>query len=245
MEDIDGICEELDSNVDLNFDELNYDECFDGSDNQACELSQQNAAELRSVLSVMRFGAESIRNDDEKVKFYTGLPTYKVFETIFKILEPYAGKQIVPSCPLVDEYFATLAKLRLELLSKDAAYRVGVYESDFSKMFHKWLNVMYSELKQLIIWPDHETLRQNLPLCFRKHYSKVVCKIDCFEIFIERPVSLQARAATYSQYKKHNTVKVLIGITPTRSISKAWGGHVSDKVITQVFLIVSVMEMLY
>ena len=62
------------------------------------------------------------------------------------------------------------------------------------------------------------------------------CIIDCFEIFIERPVAFTARAATYSNYKKYNTVKVFIGVSPTGAItyiSSVWGGRVSDKMITQ------------
>ena len=39
LEDINGIYEELDSNINhLNFDELDYDECFDGRDNSQSEV---------------------------------------------------------------------------------------------------------------------------------------------------------------------------------------------------------------
>ena len=52
-------------------------------------------------------------------------------------------------------------------------------------------------------------------------------------------MSFTARAATYSNCKEHNTVKILIAVSPTGSIvhiANAWGGRVSGKTFTQEFL---------
>ena len=211
--------------------------------NYCTELAKTNAEKsmllqlrdtLESQVERERFGGESIRDDDVKTCFYTGLPTFTLFIALFNILKSYA--QVVPESKGMNEFFAVLVKLRLNLPMKDLAYRLHCSESNFSTIFHKWLHIMHHNLSQLIQWPDGETLRANLPPSFRKHYSKVKCIIDCFEVFIERPMSFAARAATYSNYKKHNTVKVLIAVSPTGSIvyiSNAWGGRVSDKIITQ------------
>ena len=46
---------------------------------------------------------------------------------------------------------------------------------------------------------------------------------------------MNARAQTYSNYKSTNTIKYLIGITPSGGISflsAGWGGKASDKLIT-------------
>ena len=51
-----------------------------------------------------------------------------------------------------------------------------------------------------------------LPQCFNTRYNKVVCIIDCSEIFIQRPTALTARAQTYSNYKSYNTVKILVAL---------------------------------
>ena len=127
-----------------------------------------------------------------------------------------------------------MIKLRHNVPMNDLDYRLHVTEARF---FHKWLDVMHCNyVKQLIVWPDSETLQQYLPSVFHTNFTKVKYIIDCCEIFIERPVAFTARAATYSSYKKHNSVKVFIGISPTGAItfvSSAWGGIMSDKVITQ------------
>ncbi len=75
-----------------------------------------------------------------------------------------------------------------------------------------------------------------MPMEFRKTYRKCVIIIDCFEVFMERPTNLKARAQTWSNYKHHNTCKFLIGISPQGSvtfISKGWGGRVSDVHLTE------------
>lgn len=66
-------------------------------------------------------------------------------------------------------------------------------------------------------------------------HSKLHIVIDCSEIFIDRPKSLDAQAATWSDYKSHNTVKFLIGISPAGYVtflSDCYGGRASDKFIT-------------
>lgn len=179
-----------------------------------------------------------IRGDDKRTKFYTGLTTFILFQTVFDFVVPLVQtlQKMPGKLSLMDEFLMVLMKLRLGLLNEDLGYRFGVSNSTVSRIFHKWLESMYCRLKPCIRWPDKETVRKTLPIAFQKHYLKVRCIIDCTEVFIERPTSLRARAQTYSNYKKHNTIKFLIGITPSGVIcflSKCWGGRVSDKELTQ------------
>ena len=73
--------------------------------------------------------------------------------------------------------------------------------------------------------------------CFRaRFWTKITTVVDCFELFIDRPSNLTARALTWSYYKNHNIVKYLIGITPQGTISfisNGWGGGTSDQHITE------------
>jgi len=79
---------------------------------------------------------------------------------------------------------------------------------------------MNIRLQDLIIWPDRDALRKTMPSCFQESFGeKIAVILHCLAIFIERPSNLKARAMTWSNYKHHNTIKILLGITPQGLIS--------------------------
>ena len=134
------------------------------------------------------------------------------------------------------EFVIVLMKLRLNMPQQDLAYRFQVSHSTVSRIFSSWLVVMDTRLFPLLSWPEREQLWRTMPQCFMYSFrKKVTVVIDCFEVFIEKPTNLLARAQTFSSYK-HNTIKLLIGITPQETVShlsEAWGGRTSDKFLTE------------
>ena len=72
----------------------------------------------------------------------------------------------------------------------------------------------------LITCLPQEAVRINLPSVFIKAgYKKCPVVLDCAEVFIERQKSLINQACTWSEYKHHNTIKFLVGISPTGYIT--------------------------
>ncbi|CAN7940132.1 unnamed protein product [Ixodes hexagonus] len=180
---------------------------------------------------------ESFKNDDSRVRFYTGLPTFPVLLAVFQLLEAYVPHTSRNALPKFQEMVVTLMRLRLGMPLQDIAYRFQVSQATVTKIVDKWLGVMHVRLGGLVRWPEREDLRRSMPASFRAAFGvKVAVILDCFEVFIDRPSSLVSRALTWSQYKHHNTVKYLSGIAPQgviTFISKGWGGRTSDKELTE------------
>ena len=203
---------------------------------QVHELHMQMALK-ESELERSKFGIHWLSNE-ESVKFYTGLPNKSTLMALFNYLKPSIvkkGQGRSRKLTLENEFLATLLKLRLGLLNQDIADRFGVSEPTFSRMFIRWINVMYNDLMRLFPWPSKELIRRRMPLQFSRFPSTRII-IDCTEIFIQRPSSLQSQSLTFSNYKHHNTFKVLVGISPGGAVtfvSDLWGGRVSDRHLTQ------------
>ncbi|XP_062593212.1 uncharacterized protein LOC134254688 [Saccostrea cucullata] len=200
------------------------------------QLICENSSLKLQINSVRTFNVDTFSGDDRKVSYYTGLPSFITLMALFNFIEPYIPDSPRISVTKFQKFILVLIRLRLNAPVQDLAYRFQIGTSTVSRIFLTTLHVLYVQLKDFIYWPTREELRKTMPMEFRKYFGlKVAVVIDCFEIFIERPSNLLARAATWSSYKHHNTVKYLIGITPQGCISfisEAWGGRTSDKHIT-------------
>lgn len=212
-----------------------------------------------------RFNSElksKLLKDDKSVKLNTGLPSKGTFQALVIFCKPrfdntryWAGparvvsskvkrafkktpKKSGPSRKLSveDELLLVLMKLRLALNNTFLANLFGISDALCSAVITTWIKVLAKELRPLIFYPDKVETRKMLPKSMAAKYPNLRCTIDCSETFITRPRDLNLQAATWSDYKKHNTMKYLVGIAPNGHvsfISKAWGGRATDRHITQ------------
>ena len=158
-------------------------------------------------------------DSDDKVRFYTGVHSMELLMVIFDHVVTHVTRQTL-TLDRFQEFILVLMKLRLNTPLQDLAYRFNVSLATVSRNFNHWIIIMDRRLSPFVRWPDREELYRTMPQCFLYAFGrKTTVIIDCFEVFIQRPSNLLTRAQTFSSYKHHNTIKVLIGITPQGNIS--------------------------
>ena len=172
-----------------------------------CETLENQTSHLTKIISDKSFTQESFENDNERGKYYTGLPSFTILLTIFNLVKAFLPHGPNSKTSKWQEFIMVLMRMRLGLPVKVISDIFGISESSGSRIILKVLDVLYVRLKPSIFWPDRETLHKTMPREFRLCFKlKTTVIIDCFELFIERPSNLLARAMTYSNYKHHNTV---------------------------------------
>ena len=212
--------------------------------------SNQLMQQLQQEKNRKDFSLDRFKNDDKKIRFYTGFVSFGMFLACFdfllasaKQMRTWQGKRTSmderttekpgpkPKLSHLDQFFLTMVRLRLGLSVEDLADRFGINPSTVSKTFITWINLMYVKFKELPMWMSQSQVNRWMPPYFKKWYPTTRVIIDATEFFIEKPSSLARQSATWSSYKNHNTFKVLIGISPDGTmvfISNLYEGSVSD-----------------
>ena len=118
----------------------------------------------------------------------------------------------------------------------DLTTRFNVSVSCISNIIISWANFLYLRLGSLNIWPSKETVCQTMPLSFKDQFPNTRVIVDATEIKVEIPSSLVLQSQTYSNYKSTNTLKGLVGISPSGRItfvSQLYTGSISDRELTE------------
>ena len=125
----------------------------------------------------------------------------------------------------------------------DLHYRFGISIKSVSEIFPTWLDRLEYCLGSLDKIPElDECLAQLMPESFKGGFEDIDLIIDCTEVWIQKPSDPIAQSATWSEYKEHNTGKILVGVTPVgfpRFVTDVQPGSISDDDITSTSGIVS------
>ena len=173
-----------------------------------------------------------IEKNDEATKFYTGLSSWKLFDYLATSLEnaypamSSSGKLSLAGLKISPIVLVVLCPVSVK------PFRDGLTDIHFREMSDN-----------LAIMRNHSV---KLASYFQRALSKNKVHHRLLRGFIEHPCSYKARAQTYSNYKKHNTVKFLDGITPNGAfsfLSKCWGGRALIKLSCRTVVFCSSLNM--
>ncbi|XP_072219756.1 uncharacterized protein [Leuresthes tenuis] len=198
-------------------------------------LREENAR-LTNELAQLKMTEQFLKDDDEKVKYYTGLPSYATFQVLLCYVTPFLprGETELTHFQMVLLIFM---RLRLDLPMEHISHVFGVPPQTATAAFDDTVSVLYARLSLLVHWPDRKRLWVSMPRQFVETFGEHLAVIvDCIEVSIERPSNIEPLGQTLLNHKHSRTLKYLIGITPQgviSFISKGWEGRRSDKEISE------------
>ena len=141
-----------------------------------------------------------------------------------------------PKLDTEEQLFAYLVWSRCGFPEWHVAKLFKVPTSTINRYLITWANYLNFSLGSIPIWPTQSDIQSTMPQCFKDTYPSTRTIIDCTELFVQVPSSLNALSALYSFYKHHCTYKAPVGISPSGSVtfvSALYPGNLSDREITQ------------
>lgn len=167
---------------------------------------------------------------DKQLKHLTGL-SRKLFTFISNEVQ---YTKVHPRLSREEELMMVFMKYRLNIFNSTLSCLFDIDIRTVGKIIGGWTHHLYKYLKQIDLW--------KIRLVKEGEYSVI---LDCTEFKTERSGHLIKQQATYSNYYRTNTFKVLVGCTESGMVcfvSDAFGGCITDRKITELSGIVDLLN---
>ncbi|XP_066941611.1 uncharacterized protein [Macrobrachium rosenbergii] len=129
------------------------DECY----NLRCELSR-----IKGKYMFKDMELEMFKDNDEKVKYLTGLENYDMLKALSDIISDCQRHLVRLSC--FQQLMVTLMKIKLNLPMKFFGVLFNVNLTGISRLFNETIDILFKKLVPLyIVWPSREDMRKILP----------------------------------------------------------------------------------
>ncbi|XP_064460663.1 uncharacterized protein LOC135370770 [Ornithodoros turicata] len=190
----------------------------------------------------VKFRLSQILTSDADLNSFTGVESMGLLNAIVKAVEKH--DKMNTELSVRDRVLIILVKVRTGLSFSCISKLFQVSPTSVHRYFYGTLPVLSAVLKSAIPWPSKDEIVKNMPKCF-EDYKRVRIVLDGTEVEVEKSTCLACRIQTYSNYKRKNTVKYMIGVSPAGLItfvSNAFGGRASDGAIVELSNVIDLLE---
>ena len=96
--------------------------------------------ELKKQLLNIEISRQAFSENDEKTKFYTGIPNFVLLIHVFNLVATPVKHTSTNDLSQFQEFLITLMKLKLTSPFQHLAFRFGISVSTVSRVFDKWID---------------------------------------------------------------------------------------------------------
>jgi len=214
-------------------------------------LASQVEGKKPQEQTIPLFSLEILRNNDEKVRSYTGLPGWDGLLYFLSLMKACGADNLTngggPRVRQVsalrrlsweNEFLLTLVYLRCGFSEIHVGYLFNVSQATVSTVFQARLTFMALILPKLFRMPDAGQIAEDAHRIFSENsrYRNTVLILDATEIRVETLSDHHLRQLLWSDYKSGHTAKWMVGLLPSMKVglvSDAYGGSASDKLICE------------
>ena len=138
---------------------------------------QKENRKIKGELSKKALDENFLKDNDSKVKYYTGLPSFSLLISVLLKITPSLPRPKIKERKLshFQMLLLTLMCLRLDLHVEHVAHLFDISRQTTSNLFIETINVLHAHLSPLVYWPKRHCLQASMPPVCRAVWDSCYC----------------------------------------------------------------------